>query len=50
MRRAALDFAQVAPAGLTVVEDAVPTQPTFYVLFLEYHKLLARMIQRMWGG
>ena len=50
MRRAALDFAQVAPAGLTVVQDAVPTRPTFYVVFLEYHKLLARMIQRMWGG
>lgn len=50
MRRAALDLAQVTPPGLTVVEDAVPTRPSFYVLFLEYHKLLARMIQRMWGG
>ena len=50
MRRAALDQAQVAPAGLTVVEDAVPTRPSFYVLFLEYHKLLARMIQRTWDG
>jgi len=49
MRRAALDLAQVAPPGLTVVEDAVPTRPTFYVLFLEYHKLLARLAQRMVG-
>lgn len=49
MRRAALDLAQVAPPGLTVVEDAVPTRPTFYVLFLEYHKLLARVIQRIFG-
>lgn len=49
MRRAAFDLAQVAPAGLTVVEDAVPTRPSFYVLFLEYHKLLARLFQRVWG-
>lgn len=50
MRRAALDFAQVAPDGVTVVEDAVPTRPSFSVLFLEYHKLLARLVQRVWGG
>lgn len=50
MRRAALDLAQVTPPGLIVVRDAVPTQPTFYVLFLEYHKLLARTVQRIWGG
>jgi len=49
MRRAALDLAQVAPPGLTVIEDAVPTKPTFYVLFLEYHKLLARLAQRVLG-
>jgi len=50
MRRAALDLALVAPAGLRVVEDAVVTRPTFGVLFLEYHKLLARLAQRVWGG
>jgi len=49
MRRAALDLAQVAPRGLTVIEDAVPTRPAFYVLFLEYHKLLARLAQRVLG-
>ncbi|MBC2669037.1 YdcF family protein [Novosphingobium piscinae] len=49
MRRAAFDLAQVAPAGVTVVEDAVRTRPSFYALFLEYHKLLARMLQRAWG-
>jgi uncharacterized SAM-binding protein YcdF (DUF218 family) len=49
MRRAALDLAQVAPPGVTVIEDAVPTRPSFYVLFLEYHKLLARMVQRVLG-
>lgn len=50
MRRAALDLALVAPPGLRVVEDAVVTRPTFGVLFLEYHKLLARLMQRMWAG
>lgn len=49
MRRAALDLGQVAPSGLTVIEDAVPTRPSFYVLFLEYHKLLARQVQRLIG-
>lgn len=49
MRRAAYDLAQVAPPGLVVIEDAVPTQPTFYALFLEYHKLIARVAQRAWG-
>lgn len=50
MRRAALDLAQVAPAGVVVIEDAVTTHPRFYVLFLEYHKLIARLVQRAWGG
>lgn len=50
MRRAAFDLAQVAPAGITVLEDAVATRPTFSVLFLEYHKLLARVAQRLTGG
>ena len=49
MRRAAYDLALVAPAGLTVIEDAVPTQPSFYVLFLEYHKLIVRVAQGLWG-
>ncbi|HEY6869355.1 MAG TPA: YdcF family protein [Novosphingobium sp.] len=49
MRRAAMDLAQVAPPDLVVVEDAVATQPSFYALFLEYHKLLARVAQRVLG-
>jgi uncharacterized SAM-binding protein YcdF (DUF218 family) len=49
MRRAALDLAQVAPPQLKVIEDAVPTRPSFKVLFLEYHKLLARLVQRGLG-
>lgn len=45
MRRAAFDLAQRAPAGTVIVEDAVPSRPRFRILFLEYHKLLAR-----WGA
>lgn len=50
MRRAAFDLSQVAPSGVQVVEDAVATRPAFSVLFLEYHKLLARVVQRLTGG
>jgi uncharacterized SAM-binding protein YcdF (DUF218 family) len=49
IRRAALDLGQVAPPRVRVVEDAVPTRPSFYVLVLEYHKLLARAVQRVIG-
>jgi len=49
MRRAALDLRRVVPADVVLIEDAVPTQPTFRMLFLEYHKLLARLAQRLWG-
>lgn len=45
MRRAAFDLARVIPDGVAVVEDAVITRPTFAVLFLEYHKLIARVAQ-----
>lgn len=50
MRRAAFELRQVAPAGAKIVEDAVPTQPSLRVLFLEYHKLLARHVSRLWGS
>jgi uncharacterized SAM-binding protein YcdF (DUF218 family) len=50
MRRAALELRAVTPAGTTMIEDAVPTQPSLRVLFLEYNKLLARWFSRMWGA
>lgn len=50
MRRAALELRAAAPAGVTIVEDAVPTQPSLRILFVEYHKLLARQIGRLIGG
>ncbi|WP_226015980.1 YdcF family protein [Novosphingobium sp. FKTRR1] len=44
MRRAAFDLTVAGPRGLVIVEDAVPSQPSLKILFLEYHKLLARVI------
>lgn len=49
MRRAVLELGLVAPAGARIVEDAVPTQPSLRVLFLEYHKLLARRVSQLWS-
>ncbi len=41
MRRAAGEVERTLPDHVTVVRDAVPSQPDFGTLFLEYHKLLA---------
>ena len=49
MRRAAFDLAQVAPRGTIIIEDAVTSRPRFRILFLEYHKLLARWAARIIG-
>ena len=48
MRRAALEL-RLAGADVTVVEDAVASRPAFRTLFIEYHKLLARLISQLWG-
>ncbi len=48
MRRAAMELRRALPQGVTIVEDAVPTQPSLYGLFLEYHKLLARFFAPLW--
>lgn len=48
MRRAEFELSQAAP-GLSVVTDPVPTRPTFRTLFMEYHKLLARLLSSFWG-
>lgn len=44
MRRAALELGRAMPASVRIVRDAVPSSPSLRTLFLEYHKLLARMI------
>ena len=48
MRRAAWELEQTAP-GTLIVRDAVPTRPKLRILFLEYHKLLARRIGGLFG-
>lgn len=50
MRRAAFELSRMMPEDVTVIEDAVPSRPSFETLFLEYHKLLARLVYSLWGG
>ena len=49
MRRAAMEFEPAIPRGVKVTHDAVSSQPSFRILFLEYNKLLARAVARLWG-
>ena len=44
MRRAIFDIAEEAPKGTVIIEDAVGSRPSFRILFLEYNKLVARML------
>ncbi len=48
IRRTAFELGRVAPKGVTVIEDAVPSRPSFWILFLEYHKLLASRVASLW--
>jgi hypothetical protein len=50
MRRAAGEIARTAPEGTTLVYDAVASHPSLFILFLEYHKLIASRLARLWGG
>lgn len=49
MRRATFDLWVTAPRGMTIVRDAVPSRPSLKILFLEYNKLLARMVAWLAG-
>lgn len=49
MRRAAHELSRELPPGVTLVRDAVPTQPSLGALILEYHKLLARAALNLAG-
>ncbi|GGD72091.1 YdcF family protein [Croceicoccus mobilis] len=40
MRRAASELRRQVGSDITIVRDAVPTEPSLAMLFLEYHKLL----------
>ncbi|MEM9311057.1 MAG: YdcF family protein [Pseudomonadota bacterium] len=44
MRRAAAELQRKLPVSVKVVWDAVPSQPSVGVLFLEYHKLIASQL------
>ena len=41
MRRTAGELDRTLPDNVTVIRDAVPSQPDLGTLFLEYHKLIA---------
>jgi uncharacterized SAM-binding protein YcdF (DUF218 family) len=49
MRRARLELKLALPEGVAVIEDAVPTKPTFPVLFTEYHKYWLRRLAALVG-
>ncbi|MDJ0642837.1 MAG: YdcF family protein [Erythrobacter sp.] len=49
MRRAAGELGRTLPEDVTVVRDAVPSEPSMTSLFLEYHKLLASWIAGLFG-
>lgn len=50
MRRAVLELRRTVPGDVVIIPDAVPTRPSLKMLFLEYHKLLARLVTRtIWG-
>ena len=49
MRRASAELRREVPTNIRIVEDAVRSEPSLFTLFLEYHKLLASWISRLWG-
>lgn len=48
MRRAASELDQALPDGVEVVRDAVSSEPSLGGLFLEYNKLIASRVARLW--
>jgi uncharacterized SAM-binding protein YcdF (DUF218 family) len=46
MRRAAWELRHAIPEQVELIEDAVPSHPSFNTLFLEYNKYIARRIYR----
>lgn len=48
MRRAAFELGRELPKGTTMLRDAVPSHPSLQILFLEYHKLIARYLVDTW--
>ncbi|MDN3644584.1 YdcF family protein [Pontixanthobacter aestiaquae] len=50
MRRAANELRNTIPPAITIVEDAVPSEPSLRILFLEYHKFLASRVIGLFRG
>lgn len=50
MRRAALELGATLPPDVTVLRDAVRSEPSLFTLFLEYHKLLAAWVVSLGKG
>lgn len=50
MRRAAAELGATLPDEVSVLRDAVRTEPSLWILFLEYHKLLATWFVRALPG
>ena len=49
MRRAAAELGRALPSSVTVIRDAVPSEPDLASLFLEYHKLIASYVAGLFG-
>ena len=47
MRRSRVELDAVIPDDVRVVEDAVATEPSLWMLFLEYHKWLASRLANL---
>ncbi len=50
MRRAALELESTLPPQVTLLLDAVRSEPSLWTLFLEFHKLTAAWLVRAWPG
>lgn len=50
MRRARVELRRALPDDVAIRSDAVPSEPSLRILFLEYHKLLATWIFGLWRG
>lgn len=48
MRRAVYELDQTRPPGITVLTDSVASEPSLRILFLEFHKVLARRLLDLW--
>ena len=50
MRRAANELRVILPPSIEIVEDAVPSEPSLRILFLEYHKFAASRVLGLFRG